>query len=78
MKFDSKTLKNLSMISQIGLMMSIPIIGCILLGSFIDDHLHTAPIFLIIFIILGVLASFRNLFVIANKMSKSDRKDSEK
>ena len=77
MRFDPNILKHLSLISQIGLLMAIPIIGCILLGSFLDKLLGTNVIFLIIFTIVGVSAAFRNLFVISLKSSKKRKKDSK-
>lgn len=76
MKFDSNVLKSLSLISQVGFLMAIPIIGCMLLGNFLDRILNTGAIFLIVFTILGVLSAFRNLYVIAMKGSKHRKKDS--
>ncbi|PKM53484.1 MAG: F0F1 ATP synthase subunit [Firmicutes bacterium HGW-Firmicutes-3] len=79
MKFDY--LKNLALVSQIGLLMAIPIFLCIFIGHWIDGKLGTNGLFLVIFLILGVLAAFRNLFVTVlnrvdsgKKGSKHDRK----
>ncbi|MCT4597578.1 MAG: AtpZ/AtpI family protein [Vallitalea sp.] len=76
MKFDSNVLKSLSLISQVGFLMAIPIIGCILFGNFLDGIFDTGAIFLIVFTILGVLSAFRNLYVIAMKGSNRRKKDS--
>lgn len=76
MKFDSNVMKSLSLISQVGISMAIPIIGCILFGNYLDGVLNTGAIFLIIFTILGMLAAFRNLYVIAMKGSDKGKKDS--
>lgn len=75
MKFDPNIMKSLSLISQVGFLMAIPIIGCILFGNFLDRAFGTGPLFLVIFTILGMLSAFRNLYVIAMKGSKK-RKDS--
>ncbi|WP_416390444.1 AtpZ/AtpI family protein [Vallitalea guaymasensis] len=69
-------MKSLSLITQIGFLMAIPIIGCILFGNFLDRILSTGVLFLIIFTILGMLTAFRNLYVIAMKSSKKRKKDS--
>lgn len=67
-------LENLALISQLGITMIVPIIGCFLLGNYLDTKFSTGNIFLLIFTILGVLAAFRNLFMIGMK-SGTDRKD---
>lgn len=71
----SEIMKALSLISQIGLLMAIPIIGCILFGAFLDRVFGSNVVFLIIFTILGVLAAFRNLFMITIKTTKNRKKD---
>ena len=58
-------LQNLALISQVGIMMLVPIISGVLLGAFLDRLAKTNGIFLIIFVLLGVGASFRNLYVLA-------------
>jgi len=72
MKMNSKILKSLSLVSQLGLMMAVPIFLCMLLGIFLDNVFGTKVVFLIIFTILGVLSAFRNLFVFGLKMGKKD------
>lgn len=69
-----KPLENLVLVSQIGLSMFIPIIGSMFLGKYLDSKFSTGNIFLLIFIVLGALTAFRNLFVIGKK-SGSTRKD---
>ncbi|WP_425446175.1 AtpZ/AtpI family protein [Dethiothermospora halolimnae] len=66
----SKILRNLSLITQIGISMIVPILIGIIFGNFLDNKLGTEVIFLIIFLILGVAASFLNLFKITDKLSK--------
>ncbi len=70
-------LANFALVSQIGIMMVIPIILGVWLGSKIDNKLGTGPLFLIIFMILGVGASFRNIYLIVYKQfeKKEDDKD---
>ena len=70
-------LANFSLVSQIGTMMVIPIILGVWLGGIIDRKLGTGALFLIIFMILGVGASFRNIYLIVYKQfeKKEDDKD---
>ncbi|WP_341875804.1 AtpZ/AtpI family protein [Defluviitalea saccharophila] len=77
MKKKAEILALISLISQIGIMMALPIIFCILLGNFLDKWLNTGVLFLIVFSFLGVGAAFRNLFVIALKgiKARNMRKD---
>lgn len=62
-----RNLKYLNLLSQVGLMMAIPIIACILFGNFLDSKWNTGVLFLVIFTILGVLTAFRNLYVFSLK-----------
>ncbi|WP_105618564.1 AtpZ/AtpI family protein [Vallitalea okinawensis] len=71
-------MKGLSLVTQFGLLMAIPIFICILVGSFLDKLLGTQVLFLIIFTILGVLAAFRNMYITGMKYSKKKGKDSNK
>lgn len=52
----------LSLVSQIGLMILISILGCTFLGKFIDSKLHTKPIFTIIFLLLGIGGAFMSVY----------------
>lgn len=52
----------LSLVSQLGLMMLIPILGCTFIGKFIDSKFNTQPIFTLIFLILGVGGAFMGVY----------------
>lgn len=54
--------KMLSLVSQVGLMMVIPIFGCTFIGKFIDTKLNTSPIFMLIFLVLGVGGAFMGVY----------------
>ncbi len=71
MKYDY--VKYLALISQVGLLMAIPIFLCIFVGIKLDSFFGTNGVFLIIFMLLGVMASFRNLFVTV--LGKADPKN---
>ncbi|HCX65052.1 MAG TPA: F0F1 ATP synthase subunit [Eubacteriaceae bacterium] len=68
---------NLALITQLGISMIVPIIGCFLLGRFLDEKFGTGNLFLIVFTAMGVMAAFRNLFVIGMKGTKKDNGDKD-
>jgi len=57
-----KDYENLTLISQIALIMIIPIFGGLIFGKWLDEKLQTGNIFLLVMIILGVIIAFLNLF----------------
>lgn len=65
-----KIFENLALVTQIGIMMIVPIMMGLFIGKFLDSKLGTGNIFLMIFIIIGVGASFLNLYKIAMKDHK--------
>lgn len=69
--------KALSLLTQMGVMMALPIIGCIIVGNYLDNQFNSGILFLLIFVFLGVGAAFRNLFVLTRKVqnNKEKRKD---
>lgn len=52
----------LSLISQLGIMMVVSILGCFFIGKFIDDKFNTGPIFMLIFLVLGVGGAFMSVY----------------
>ncbi len=66
----SNILKNLALVSQIGISMVVPIIGGIALGNLLDKWLGTGVVFLVILSIVGIMSSFITLFKITNKDHK--------
>lgn len=54
--------KMLSLISQVGMMILIPIFGCTFLGKFLDSKFNTEPIFMIVFLLLGVGGAFMGVY----------------
>lgn len=52
----------LTLISQLGLMMLIPILGCTFIGKVLDSKLNTQPILTLIFLALGVGGAFMGVY----------------
>lgn len=70
-------MKALSMLSQVGISMFVPIFGCIIIGNFLDKLLNTNVIFLIIFTVIGVGAAFRTLYMMTVYKEKKKEKQKE-
>ncbi len=68
-------LQNLALVSQIGIIMVIPIVAGVYAGGFVDKHFKTQGVFLIIFILLGVGTSFRNVYTIFMQKIKEYEND---
>lgn len=52
----------LSLVSQIGLIVLISILGCTFIGKFLDSALNTGPILTIVFLLLGVGGAFMSVY----------------
>lgn len=72
-----KALENLSLVSQLGISMVTPILVAVWIGNYLDKKFDTAPLFLFIFIVLGVASSFMNMYklVLREKKDEEDKKD---
>ncbi len=57
-----KIFQNLALLSQIGLMMAVYIVGSVMLGGFLDDKFGTSPILMILCLLIGIVAAFFNVF----------------
>lgn len=73
-KLSKNILENLTLITQLGLMMLVPIVGGVLLGAWLDSKWGTSPWLLILGVILGVASAFRNLMVLGMKQSRTYEK----
>lgn len=62
--------KALSLVTQIGISMVIPIVMCLFIGLFLDRLAGTSPLFLLIFIFLGVGGGFRSVYVLTKAFYK--------
>ena len=60
----------LALFTHIGMTMVVCILGCILLGVFLDNLLGTGRVFTIVFILLGVASAFWSVYKIIMKTMK--------
>ncbi len=80
MKYKKSVHKTLALISQLGISMIVPILMCVLLGSWLEEKFGiplTIP-----FMILGVLAGGRNVYMLARHANEDpeekENKDEER
>lgn len=72
MKGNKGVAKSLTMISQVGISMLVPIFLCCMLGLFLEDKTGW-PAFIPLFI-LGALAGMRNVYLMLAAIYKEDEK----
>ena len=70
-KSDRIVLQAFSMISQVGITMIVPILLCLYIGMKLDGWFGTDYLF-IVFVLLGVLAAFRNVYLLMRKFYAKD------
>jgi len=52
----------LSLVTQLGIMILICILGCTFIGKFLDSKLNTSPIMTLIFMLLGIGGAFMSAY----------------
>lgn len=78
MKQNSKVIKALVLITQLGISMMVPVFLCVFAGNFIDKKAGTSFI-MPVFLILGIAAAFRNVYYLLKPFYAADkeREDAE-
>lgn len=62
--------KALALVTQLGVSMLVPIFLCLLIGTFLDKVFHTGSVFMLVFIILGICAGFRSVYMLTKGFYK--------
>lgn len=77
-KYNKEVYRSLTLITQFGINMLVPIFLCTFLGIFLDNKLGTNFIVIILFFI-GAIAGARNIYIFAkgiyDKPKDKDKKD---
>ncbi len=71
-KDKKKFYKSLGVLSSIGISVVLAIIIGVLIGRWLDGLFGTSPWFFFIFLFIGIVAGFRNIFVIVSREVKED------
>ncbi|MFZ2417046.1 MAG: AtpZ/AtpI family protein [Smithellaceae bacterium] len=72
---DSETKKlgiQMAYASSIGIAMVLAIFGCLLLGNYLDQRFDSGHVFTIVFLLIGISAGFRNIYVLIQRNFKDD------
>ena len=77
MKYDKSVYRSLTLITQFGINMIVPIFMCTALGVYIGKTLSIKWI-VIPFFMAGALAGFRNIFMMAKRIYSNKEKDAKK
>ena len=65
-----KYMKLLAMASTMGISMVLALVIAIAIGYYLDKWFKTSPLFFLIFMVLGIIAGFRNIYVIMKRTEK--------
>ena len=65
-----KYIKLLALVSTMGISMVLAIVIAIAIGYYLDKWFQTSPLFFLIFMILGIVAGFRNIYIIMKRAEK--------
>ena len=75
MKKDTKKLfKQLWYYSSLSFSIALSIVIGLAIGVWLDKRYDTSPVWTLIFLVLGVIAGFRNIYLALQKARKAERK----
>lgn len=63
-------IKLLAIVSTMGISMVLALVIAIAIGYYLDKWFQTSPVFFLIFMVLGIVAGFRNIYVIMKRTEK--------
>lgn len=67
---NDKTISSISLASELGFSISLPIVGGAFLGQFLDNKFHSAPRMTLSLVFLGVFFAIANIYLIMKNNSK--------
>ena len=70
--------KTLGVVSSMGISFVLAIIIGVFIGLQLDKWLGTDPWFFFIFLLFGIIAGFRNLYIITKRVIKKDENSKDK
>lgn len=77
MRYDKSVYRSLTLVMQFGINMIVPIFMCTALGVYIGRKFSIKWV-VIPFFIIGALAGFRNIFMMAKRIYSNKEKDAKK
>ena len=73
MKYKREVFRTLSIVTQLGIHIMVPVFLCLFIGIWIDKKFGTATV--LIFLVLGILAGGRNAYILAKGVINENEKD---
>ncbi len=70
-----KVFSELAPYGSLGMSVSLSIFIGLFIGLWLDKKFETPPVFMLIFLGLGIAAGFRNIWHVINKLAKEEEKD---
>jgi ATP synthase protein I len=62
-----KYFRLLAMVSSMGISMGLSLVIGLVIGYYLDKWLQTQPVFFFIFLLFGIVAGFKNIYIILKK-----------
>lgn len=75
MSYRKEVFRSLSLITQLGISVMVPVFMCVIAGVLIDKHFGTSTV--LVFLILGIGAGVRNAYIMATNVLKENVKERE-
>jgi ATP synthase protein I len=69
-KETKQTAIQMARVSSIGIAMVIALFGCFYLGRWLDQQLGTEPYLTLFFLLIGIAAGFRNMYLLVKRYIK--------
>ena len=68
-----KAMKWMTLMSQDGITMVANIMVGLFIGKYLDQWLHTSPLFLLLFIFIGFFSGIKSVYLLIIKIDKRDK-----
>ncbi len=68
-----KFIRSIGLVSELGFVISVPMVGGVLLGIWLDDKFSSSPKLTLSMLLLGVVTGFINLIVVITEFSKKKK-----
>ncbi len=72
-KATKRTVIQMASVSSIGIALVLAIFGCFFLGRWLDGKLGTDPYLTLLFLLIGIAAGFRNMYVLTKRYLRNDK-----
>jgi ATP synthase protein I len=70
-------IKSLGFLSGVGISMVAAILIGMAMGYYLDKWLGTSPWFLLIFLLFGIIAGFRNIYILTDRELKRQQQEDD-